>query len=127
MGVAASRAWVTKPAGNLTDAKEEGDADMRRSLMAHFAPLSQLHAICLEKIRSGRGQTNPLIHTTRAEAFGEILNKFFRTQGHSPQTDQNQLSHIGRRIAMQLMCHLHAHALGLLSQSDWVIVFQCSL
>jgi hypothetical protein len=38
MGVAASRAWVTKPAGNLTDAKEEGDADMRRSFMAHFAP-----------------------------------------------------------------------------------------
>jgi hypothetical protein len=38
MGVAASRAWVTKPAGNLTDEKEEGDADMRRSFMAHFAP-----------------------------------------------------------------------------------------
>jgi hypothetical protein len=29
---------VTKPAGNLTDEKEEGDADMRRSFMAHFAP-----------------------------------------------------------------------------------------
>jgi hypothetical protein len=38
MGVAASRARVTKPAGNLTDEKEEGDADMRRSFMAHFAP-----------------------------------------------------------------------------------------
>jgi hypothetical protein len=25
MGVAASRAWATKAAGNLTDAKEEGD------------------------------------------------------------------------------------------------------
>jgi hypothetical protein len=29
---------VTNPAGNLTDEKEEGDADMGRSFMAHFAP-----------------------------------------------------------------------------------------
>jgi len=36
MGVAASREWVIKPEGNLTDVKEEGDADMRRSFMAHF-------------------------------------------------------------------------------------------
>jgi hypothetical protein len=38
MGVAASRAWATKAAGNLTDAKEEGDTGMRRSFVAHFAP-----------------------------------------------------------------------------------------
>jgi hypothetical protein len=48
MGVAASRAWLTKPAGNLTDAKEEGDADMRRSFMAHFAPKRTHLAIWLE-------------------------------------------------------------------------------
>jgi hypothetical protein len=48
MGVAASRACLTKPAGNLTDANDEGDADMRRSFVAHFAPKRTHLAIWLE-------------------------------------------------------------------------------
>jgi hypothetical protein len=70
MGVAASQAWLTKPEGNLTDANEEGDEDMRRSFMAQLAPKRKQLAICLEQIPIDAAKTHASIHNAHAQGCG---------------------------------------------------------